>query len=270
MTPSLLQGWLVISLRPAGQARQLRRWLQRNGAGMRNLPLLQLRARAIDRNDRDAVATTRYWLFTSPASVRFARQQLPELFAADGALARAAAEGKVFAPGPGTAAILAGHGITPVAIPAGSYDSEGLLALPGLAAPHDGSLALVGAPHGRGLLAPSLRERGAQVHELHVYQRLPARLPARRLAAVPADRARTALIVTSGRMLERLVQVLPAQRLDLWRRQLPLILASQRLADLAGELGFAHRHVAGSAMTADLQTALLALAAAGSAPAHGR
>lgn len=270
LSPGLLDGWLVISLRPAGQAGQLRHWLQRNGARPRNLPLLQLRAKHIGPDDHRLAAHARYWLFTSPASARFAASRLPEQFVAGSALARAAAAGRVFAPGPGTATVLARYGIDPVAVPTDRYDSEGLLALPGLAAPLHGRLALVGAPHGRGLLAPALGERGAHVHALHVYRRLPATLPARRLASLPAGGARMAVIASSGQMLERLVQVLPAAQLHGWRQQVPLVLASRRLADLAGELGFRHTHVAGSAMTQDLQGALLAIAAAGGAPAHGR
>ncbi len=274
LSPGLLAGWLVISLRPAGQARQLRTWLQGQGARLRNLPLLQLRARPIGPADRQAAADARYWLFTSPASVRFAASRLPGQFSAGSALATAAAAGHVFAPGPGTATALAGYGIQPVAVPDDSYDSEGLLALPGLAAPLDGVLALVGAPHGRGLLAPALAGRGARVHQLHVYQRLPATLPARRLASLPTVSSpgrRMAVIASSGQMLERLTAVLPARQWQHWREQVPLIVASQRLADLAGERGFTHTHVAGSAMTEDLQAALIALAAAaGGAPAHGR
>lgn len=265
-----LHGWLVVSLRPAGQARQLRRWLHRQGAQLRNLPLLQLRARAVSAADRQAAADARYWLFTSPAAARFCASRLPEQFVAGSALAGAAAAGRVFAPGPGTASALAGHGITPVQVPTGSYDSEGILDLPGLAGPLHDTVALVGAPHGRGMLAPALRERGARVYALHVYRRLPARLPARRLASLPRLRAGMAAIASSARMLEQLVQVLPPAQLRHWRDHVPLLLASQRLADLAIELGFRHVHVAGSAMTADLQAALLRLAGAGGWPAHGR
>ena len=236
------------------------------GAQLRNLPLLQLVPGGF--GSRPAGGRRRAPLAVhQPGCGTFCASRLPSSCCRQ---RPAGASGRVFAPGPGTASALAGHGITPVQVPTGSYDSEGILDLPGLAGPLHDTVALVGAPHGRGMLAPALRERGARVYALHVYRRLPARLPARRLASLPRLRAGMAAIASSARMLEQLVQVLPPAQLRHWRDHVPLLLASQRLADLAIELGFRHVHVAGSAMTADLQAALLRLAGAGGWPAHGR
>lgn len=272
--PAPLAGWQVFTLRPAGQARELLSALRRAGARADNLAVVRLR-------DADPqaladvlarVATAQAWLFTSPAAARscarLAARLGVDLFELGGALARAAMRGALFAPGPGTARALARLGIAPVAVPASRLDSEGVLALPALAAPLRGSVVLVGAPGGRDLLARELAARGARVEPLHVYRRQPATPAARALQAL-ADCPRPMLLASSGQMLERLCQVLAPEPLARVRARARLVVASERLRELARTLGFAVARVAGSAQPQALVEAAIALAR-GSDAAAGR
>jgi uroporphyrinogen-III synthase len=264
--PAPLAGWHVFTLRPVGQAGGLLALLRRAGARADNLGLVRLQA-----PDAQAIAErlarigpAQAWVFASPAAARSCARIVaslaPELFAPGGTLAQAAARGSVFAPGPGTAGALASLGIAPVAVPPTRLDSEGLLALPALAAPLRGTVVLVGAPGGRGLLEHELTARGARVEPLHVYQRQPVAPAARSLLAL-VDCPRSMLLVSSGQSLDRLCQVLAPDQLDRLRGAGHLVLAGERLRAQASALGFACVSAAGSAQPKALIEAAIARAA---------
>lgn len=260
-----LAGRDMFTLRPAGAVtRALIGALRAEGARAFNLSPLRLIpvATADFIEQSSALDGASHWLFTSPAAVhvsaRLAKRAGTGLFHAQRALARAAAAGRVFAPGPGTASALAKLGIA-ARTPARRFDSEGLLALPGLAAPLDGHLVLVGAPEGRGLLQPVLQERGAQVSLLHVYRRRPCALPARRLAALCATPG-PLLIVSSQAMLDALLAQLDEHRSMRLSRRAQLVVSSERLREHAASLGFHRISVARSAQPDHLRETALAMA----------
>lgn len=259
----------VFTVRPAGEARGLLAALRRRGLAARNLAPVRLVAVDPGTALGAAAAGAGRWLFTSPAAVRFLQQaagrHAPALFAADGRLARLAGQGRVFAPGPGTARALARAGIAGVRHPLASHDSEGLLALPALAAPLDDGLVLVGAPDGRGVLAPALAARGAEVTELMVYRRqqaAPAAAALRDLAAAPAP----LLVVGSAALLQALWLALPSGLRDHLRRHGRLVAASPRIASAAGALGLPVGAVAGSATPGSLAAATASFAAGTAIP----
>jgi len=88
--------------------------------------------------------------------------------------------------------------------------TEGLLALPALRALRQQPVGLVTAPGGRGLLAASLRERGAELAIAEVYERAPARLNRSHAGKLLAARGRGAVCVTSAEALRNVLAVLPA------------------------------------------------------------
>lgn len=263
----------VFTLRPhdAG-TRALLSALRLDGAQAYNLAPLRLVAIPPEAFARqaDPLAGASHWLFTSPAAVRMAASLAAraglDLFAPGAALAQAGAAGRVFAPGPGSAEALQRLGIT-AQVPVGRYDSEGILALPALSGPLQGHVVIVGAPGGRGLLAPALRERGARVTLFHVYARQPRPLPARHLARLAAA-PQAVLVASSGAMLAALVAQLRGRRREVIPRA-GLVVASTRLQAQARELGFRTILVAGSARPADLHRVTLALVSS-AAPAPGR
>lgn len=221
--------WYVISLRPRGEHAALRRAAAHHGAR-----LIALSPWRLDRRDDDdtraalrkALDAPRV-LFTSPAAV-LAASALQPLRLQRGRL--------WFAVGSGTAAALRRAGVADVATPA-RMDSEGLLALPGLQDVAGTTIGLVTAPGGRGLLAPELQARGAQVLRADVYARVPIAPAPRALAALRETAAPLVLALSSGEALQLTLATVPDDIAAILRG-IRVVAASERLAALARGLGF--------------------------------
>ncbi|HVI59633.1 MAG TPA: uroporphyrinogen-III synthase [Luteimonas sp.] len=248
-----LAGCYVISLRPVGGHAAIRRAAARHGARVLALSPWKLVAHD-DRATRDALraalAAPRV-LATSPAAVRAARALQP--------LRRRRGQ-QWFAVGAGTAAALRRAGVDEVAAPA-RMDSEGLLALPGLHGMRGSAVGLLTAPGGRGLIAPALRRRGARVLRADVYERVAIAPSPRAVAALRALAAPVWLLLGSGEALAHLLDALPADAAAALRRA-RVAAASERLARLARDSGFARVAVAASARPGDLLDAAARAAAA--------
>jgi len=220
--------WTLISLRPQGEHAALRRAAARVGARLLAVSPWRLQASA-DAATRAALAlalAAPRVIFSSPAAVRAAAALQP----------LAAAPGQCWlAVGAGTARALRRHGIADVATPA-RMDSEGLLALPQLAAA-DGAVGLVTAPGGRGLVAAQLQARGTPLQRADVYRRLPLPVSAACIARLRRA-APGVLALSSGEALQLVLPQLPDDVVATWRAQ-PLVAASARLAAQAADLGFA-------------------------------
>ena len=235
-----LQHWCVLSLRPRGQHAGLRAAAARHGARTLALPVC-----AIDIHDdaptRAALADAlraRTVLYTSPNAVAAAAALHP----------LAPRRGQcVLAVGDGTRRALRRHGIEADA-PA-RMDSEGLLAMPQLAGIAQQRIALVTGVGGRNLIAPALRERGAEVQRVDVYTRRPLPLSHARLDALDAaldDAARVLLALSSGEALQRLLAELPANLRSAFAG-IAVAAASARLAEAARNAGFQRIAIAASA-----------------------
>jgi len=142
-----------------------------------------------------------------------------------------------FAPGPGTADALAATGILGVRIPGTSFDSEGLLALPELAAVAGKSVLIFRGEGGRGHLGNTLRERGATVTYVECYRRAVPGTGAAGLAEVLREGRAQALTLTSSEGLDNLCALLGAADRHLLQ-QLPTFAPHPRIADHARALGF--------------------------------
>jgi uroporphyrinogen-III synthase len=243
MSRTALAGCYVISLRPVGDHAALRRAAAMHGARLLALSPWKLLPRddaATRRQLRDALDCERV-LFTSPAAVRAA-----------GALQRLAARpGQAWlAVGAGTAAALRRAGIAQVDAP-GRMGSEGLLELPALRDVRDRRIGLVTAPGGRDVIGPALRKRGASVVRADVYLRVPVALSPRSIDQLRAMDATKWLALSSGDALQHTLAALPAAALRSFQ-QARVAAASERLASLARQRGFADVHVAVSADPRDL------------------
>jgi uroporphyrinogen-III synthase len=141
-----------------------------------------------------------------------------------------------FAPGPGTAAALAAVGVGEAAIPATTLDSEGLLALPQLAAVRGKRVVIFRGDGGREHLADTLRTRGAHVDYVGCYRRAPP-ASGEGLAEVLRQGRAHALTLTSSEGLDNIVALLDAPALALLRR-LPAFVPHPRIAAHAAAQGF--------------------------------
>ena len=182
------------------------------------------------------------WIFTSPAAVRFAFQLAPDLTIDASSLAVCV--------GPGTARALGRYGVQAL-VPQTSSDSEGLLALPDLAEMRGRRVALLCAPNGRDLITAQLRQRGAQVDAIHVYQRAVPRLTRRHFEAIENSPGPLILLLSSAAALNYLSALIPAPVWQRLQRQ-TLVASSARLAALADAGGFENIVEADSAMPDDL------------------
>jgi uroporphyrinogen-III synthase len=229
-SPAHVPEWTLVSLRPRGQHASMRRAAQALGGEVIGLSPWALAARS-DPATRSALVSALgadRVVFTSPSAVQAAARLAP-LAGPHG--------GNWLAVGAGTAAALAAYGAEDVQAP-GRMDSEGLLDLPGLAGVEGLRVALVTAPGGRGLLGPALMARGAHLQRVEVYARVPLTPPPRLLQRLRGRRGPWVLALSSAEALEWLLAQVPADLLGRMR-QSPVVAASERLAGLAAEAGFA-------------------------------
>lgn len=236
----------VISLRPVGGHAPMRRAAAAHGARVLALSPWRIEARD-DAATRAALAKALgadVVLFTSPAAVR-AAAALRRLRARPGQA--------WLAVGAGTAAALRRAGVDPVASPT-RMDSEGLLSLPALMHVAGRSVGMVTAPGGRGLIAPTLAARGAQVLRAEVYARVAVAPSPQALARLRALPGPLCLALSSGEALQRILDALPADLLARLRGA-RVLAASERLAQLARASGFGDVRVAADARPASLLAA---------------
>ena len=245
-----LAGCYVISLRPVGAHGPLRRAAAAQGAKLLPLSPWRIEAQgdaATRRALRDALDAD-IVVATSPAAVRAASVLHP----------LRTRQGRLWcAVGAGTAAALHRAGIDDVVSPS-RMDSDGLLALGELRSIRGRSIGLLTAPGGRGIIAPTLRKRGAKILRADVYQRVEAPLSSAALARLRALRTKPWLALSSGEALRRALMRLPADLADKLRGA-DVVAASERLAQAAREAGFRARIVvAASARPRDLVAAMAA------------
>jgi len=143
---------------------------------------------------------------------------------------------RAFAPGPGTAAALAATGIRDVTIPATSFDSEGLLALPAFAQPAGKRVVIFRGEGGRDVLGDTLRARGAAVEYVDCYRRAAPQSGAAGLAEALRDGRAHALTFTSSEGIDNLWALLDADA-RVRMQSLPAFVPHPRIAAHARDLG---------------------------------
>lgn len=141
-----------------------------------------------------------------------------------------------FAPGPGTAAVLRTLGIAKVSVPEKDFDSEGLLALPELAAPAGKRFIVFRGEGGRELLGDTLVARGATVEYVACYRRAAPDAAAARLSAAFAAAGIDAVTITSSEGLDHLWTAATDTVREAWR-VCPTFVPHSRIAARAGGLG---------------------------------
>ncbi len=139
--------------------------------------------------------------------------------------------------GHSSAAALQRHGVEADLVPARRFDSEGLLALPGLQQVAGQRVVIFRGEGGREHLADTLRARGAQVDYIAAYRRaLPDVDPVPLLAHWQRG-AIDVVVVNSAESLKNLVTLIGAAGQALLHRT-QLLLVSERQVPLARQAGF--------------------------------
>jgi uroporphyrinogen-III synthase len=228
--PGPLAGVGVIVTRPARQAAGLSRQLSALGAMPIVFPAIVILP-PMNRAPLDAVhaALDQYdiAIFVSANAVEYG-VPAPEAWPA---------KLLVLAPGPGTAAALAATGIADARIPASTFDSEGLLALPELQDVSAKRIVIFRGEGGRADLGDTLRERGASLTYVECYRRAAPATGAAGLSDVLREGRAHALTLTSSEGLDNLCGLLGAPDLERLRR-VPAFVPHPRIAEHARTLGF--------------------------------
>jgi uroporphyrinogen III methyltransferase/synthase len=163
-----LHGRSVVVTRARAQASGLARTLRLLGAEVVELPAIRIEPRIEGDEVRRAVAEIEAYslvCLTSPNGVRL----LFEALAAAGRDARALAGATVAAIGPGTAAALSEHGIRADVVP-GRFVAEALLEELDAVEVEGRRVLVARAAEARDVLPDGLRERGAEVDEVALYE----------------------------------------------------------------------------------------------------
>ncbi|WP_333854854.1 uroporphyrinogen-III synthase [Leclercia sp.] len=125
--------------------------------------------------------------------------------------------------------------------------SEVLLQLPELQTVVGKRILILRGNGGRELLGDTLRERGAEVTFCECYQRCNKYYDGAEEAMRWQSRGVTTLVVTSGEMLQQLWSLIPQWYRDNWLLRCRLLVVSERLANLARELGWQDIRIADNA-----------------------
>lgn len=223
--PCDLGGLEVLVTRPAGQAAGLCHAVEAANGRPLPLPLMEIAAAADPATRQRLGSATDYdWLiFVSANAVEHALPYLPS-----------SRDFRIAAVGRSTARALDGAGMTDILVPSTSADSEGLLAEPALADVAGQRILIVRGCGGRPLLADALQSRGARVEYAEVYRRERPADTRTRLHAL-FHRPPGALTITSGEMLENLITL--SGSAPSWR-DIPLVVVSARVAEMADRAGF--------------------------------
>ncbi len=225
-SPDSLRKLRVLVTRPAHQADNLCRLIESRGGKAVRLPLLSIvpvPQASVPRRLLEGARDWDWWIFTSVNAVQHARNLGVETWPAN-----------LAAVGPATAAALESSGLA-VATPLGAYSSEGLLELPQFNQVQGSRILIVTGEDGLAVLAPALRERGAQVGMAEVYRRVALPYDGEHIGQ--ALRAIDAIVITSGQALEHLLRLTPEPMLKVLLQK-QLVVPGPRMVEKASELGF--------------------------------
>lgn len=125
--------------------------------------------------------------------------------------------------------------------------SEVLLQLPELQTIAGKRALILRGNGGRELLGETLRERGADVTFVECYQRCAKHYDGAEEAMRWHARGINTLVVTSGEMLQQLWSLIPHWYRENWLLRCRLLVVSERLANLARELGWQDIRIADNA-----------------------
>lgn len=228
-----LVGRTVLVTRPAHQAAALAQAVRAAGGMAFEFPALDVEALPLDALSvpLTLLAEADIAVFISPNAAQFGMAAIR----ASGTLPDTL---QVFAVGPGTARVLHAQGVSGVITPDGQ-DSEALLALPQLQDVAGKRVVIVRGVGGRGLLAETLRTRGAQVDLMECYRRLRPQADATPLLARWQTGGIDAVTVTSAETLRNLAALLGEAGRPLLAAT-PLFAPHEKIAEAARRFGVAH------------------------------
>lgn len=236
----------VLVTRPEGQGQTLADKLQAGGFDTLLFPTLTIHPKALTPTEQQCVECLDRYSHVICVSANAARMGV-ELLA--DYWPQWPVEQQWVAVGPATYDAMQGWSLGEVLLPGGASHSEGVLALDDLADLDDKKVLILRGVSGRELLADTLRERGADVDYLELYERKMPEITqlgiSNKLPEWLYSDAKKVIVVTSGDGLKNLISMAVGQERELFATS--LVVVSQRLADFAKQQGFVSVQVANGA-----------------------
>lgn len=247
-----MNGAHVLVTRPEHQAENLSRLIEQQGGIAVRFPTLEI----VSREDADQIKNTLanldglHWvIFISANAVNFA------LKANSGKIDRTKFV-RFAAVGQSTAQAMKLAGMPVDLVPENGYNSEALLAMPGLQQVEGQNFLIVRGEGGREQLATTLRSRGAEVNYLEVYKRIIPHIDSSPVAKLLAQHRLDVITVTSAESLKNLSLMLGENNNKLLSL-IPLVVVSDRIRRIAADMGFNRITVTDSPIdTAILETVI--------------
>jgi uroporphyrinogen-III synthase len=230
--PKELHGLHIVVTRPAHQAAGFRQALEQAGACVLLLPVVEIRTSDNQAAIPVMLAQLSHYdtaVFISANAVEYSLQVMDT---AQQAVLHTLILGAI---GKQTAQALQQHGFTADWVPAQGFTSEDFLALPQTQRLAGRRILIFRGQGGRELLADTLRERGAQVAYLDVYQRVCPQINASHLKYLHEQRQLDIITITSSEGLLNLLTLLENPN---WIKTVPLLVGSQRMLATARTAGF--------------------------------
>ena len=233
----------VLITRPAGQGAGLARRLAEAGFQVTHEPMLELKAldgpSAEQRGLLLRLDEYQHIIFVSANAIRFGMDWIGDYWP------QLPVGLNWYTVGEASAKLLADFGVE-VKTPAVDMSSEGLLALPELAAPTGERVLIVRGEGGRTTLAETLGERGAAVDSLCCYRRQAPELPRGYLDGLLQEWRIEIVCLSSGEGLANFLTLLSPEEStklrDTW-----ILLPSERVGEQARAAGLERLIVAGNA-----------------------
>jgi len=203
MSDHPLAGVGVLVTRPAHQSSELKNAIETAGGRAILFPVIDIAPRAAADVDTDvrALPNPDIIIFVSANAIRYGLERINS------------DKSRIAAIGPATTQALETAGVSVDIQPEGGFDSEHLLATESLTHVAGKTILIVRGSSGRELLAETLRERGASVHYLPVYDRhthTPATGELEELEKTWLNGQIDAVMIMSVASLHALLEILPA------------------------------------------------------------
>lgn len=239
---SLLSGLTIVVTRPTEQAHGLKGLLNDAGARVVSFPTLEIVScmDAVPTQQWQSLGTADWVVFVSTNAVQYA---LPAARSRNAWPAKAG----IAAVGGSTAAALAAFDITSVVTPEIGSGAQALLAVPEFSADaiRGRTVAIAKGRGGLELLQQTFKNRGARVFELEVYERRRPQHSTNDFVTAGIHGEIDIVVAASAQSLENLIDMVGARGRD-WILSAPLVVVSERIADVAVELGVKQRPMVAS------------------------
>lgn len=248
-----LAGRKVLVTRPKHQVAELNRLIQASSGININLPVIDVQASPL--SDKEAFFLQQledfdYVFFISVNAVNFALQAI------NGKIERLK-NIKLVAVGKATANALIEKGITKVITPEEGFNSEAILAMAEFQSLPKARCLIFRGDGGRELLAKKLKERGASVDYVEVYQKLLTDPDTQNICRYLLNNELAAVLIYSVVALNNLLLLLAEDKIQKQLLATPIVVISQRVYLAAKENGFTQIIIAAEASDAAMVNALL-------------